>query len=263
MQCINNNRKNIPLVTKKECNCVNPIVKEKSFNEDIELDYDKLGHVYRFHEQALDSVTSYLKQYYKPFELEIIAKTCGRAWEVDPQSIIDIWDSNKEGSALFGTSIHDTLEHYEKFQKIGALISQKRGAEENYALPKHPVLRQIVKDFIAINPIKGDIMTEVLITDIQNGLAGRCDRIVIIDKEKKICRIGDYKINIESELIDKKYKVLAPFDYLPANKITKYQIQMSLYANMLQKQGWVVEGLDVYVYEGEWKYFPLEVLKVI
>lgn len=263
MQLITNKKKSNTLVVKKECNCINPVVVEKSFNEGVELEYDKLGHVYRYHGQVLDSTTSFLKKYYKPFELEMIAKTCGKSWGVDPQVVIDIWDSNKNSSALFGTAIHDTLEHYEKHEHIGDVISQTRGEEDNYALPKHPFLRKIVLDFIAINPIKGKVMTEVLITDVSNGLAGRADRIVIIDEKNKICRLGDYKVNVDSDKVDKNHKASAPFDSLPANKLTKYQIQMSIYANMLQKSGWTVTGLDVYIFEDGWRYYELPVLQVL
>ena len=81
--------------------------------------------------------------------------------------------------------------------------------------------------------------------------------------DKKICRIGDYKINVEATVVSSKDKALAPFNTLPANKITKYQIQMSIYANILQRSGWTVQGLDVYILEDGWQYYPLEVLKVI
>jgi len=260
---INNKTTNTKLVTKKECICINPVVKEKSFNENIELDYDKVGHIYKYNGKQLESVTEYLKKFYSKFKLEIIAKTCAKNWGVEPQAIIDLWDSNKESTSLFGTAIHSSLEHYEKFEHLGEVISKIRENKENYALPKHPLLKSIIQEFININPIKGQVITEVLITDVENGMGGRADRIVVLDRAKKVCRIGDYKINVESDKIDRNLKPLAPFNTLPANKITKYQIQMSIYANMLQKAGWTVEGLDIYIYEDGWKYYAMPVIKVL
>ena len=259
---INHNKKN-KLITKKDCTCINPVVKEKSFNEEVILDYDKVGHVYNYNGKQLKSVTEYLKKYYGKFELELIAKVCGKSWGVEPQAVIDLWDSNKDISSLFGTAIHDALEHYEKFSNLGGVISKTREQDENYALPKHPLLKRIILEFIKINPIKGQVMAEVLLTDIKSGLGGRADRLVILDREKKICRIGDYKINVESDKIEKNLKPFEPFNTLPANKITKYQIQLSIYANMLQKAGWTVTGLDVYVYEDKWKYYDLPILQVL
>jgi hypothetical protein len=49
---------------------------------------------------------------------------------------------------------------------------------------------------------------------------------------------------------------------LPPNKLSKYQLQLSVYARMLQLSGWEVEGLDAYVYEGEWKHYPMEIIKL-
>lgn len=258
-----NKKTNTKLITKKECTCINPVVKEKSFNESIELDYDKIGHIYTYNGKQLQSVTEYLKKFYSKFELEIIAKTCGKKWGVEPQAIIDLWDSNKESASYFGSAIHACLEHYEKYEHLGEVISKVREENENYAFPKHPLLKRIIQEFININPIKGQVMTEVLITDVKNGLGGRADRIVILDKEKKVCRIGDYKINVESDKIDKNLKPLEPFNTLPATKITKYQIQLSIYANMLQKAGWTVTGLDIYIYEDGWKYYDLPVIQVL
>jgi hypothetical protein len=250
---------------KKECVCINPVVKERSFNEDIELDYDKIGHVYLYQGKVLQGVTDYLHKFYDEFKLDMVAKSCAKLWGVDAQDIADLWESNGKVSSEFGTAIHNALEHYERFKELGAKIAKARQQDpirDNYALPKHPVLRQIVQDFVSINTIKGNVLTEVLLTDVGLGLAGRADRVVILDKEKKICRIGDYKINIDAELKESKYKAKG-FETLPNNKITKYQIQLSVYSNMLQKQGWTVKGIDIYIYEDEWKYYGLEVLKVI
>ena len=263
MQLINNKKKQTSKAIKQECKCINPVVKEVSFNEGVELDYDKIGHKYLFNGQALDSVTTFLGKYYKPFDVEMISKACGKSWNIEPQIIDEIWDGNKNFSALFGTAIHDALEHYEKYKAIGRIISDIRDEEDNYALPKHPLLRKIVKEFIEINTIEGEVKSEVLLTDVKNGLAGRADRIVIQDLEKKICRIGDYKVNVDSDVKKSNLKPFPPFDSLPNNKITKYQIQMSIYANMLQKCGWTVTGLDVYIYEDGWRYYNLPVLEVL
>lgn len=192
-----------------------------------------------------------------------ISSNSAKSWDESEQDIRDLWESNREASALFGTAIHNSLEHYEKYRELGERISKKRGVKDNYALPKHPLLKSIILEFIKINKVSGEVLTEKLVTSKKNKIAGRIDRLVILDWDKKICRIGDYKINVDAELLSFKDKPRPPFGKLPMNKITKYQIQMSIYANMLQQSGWKVEGLDVYVYENEWKYYPLEVLQVL
>lgn len=176
--------------------------------------------------------------------------------------VLSIWESNKEASAKFGTAIHEALEHYEKHRKVGEQIAQIRDTD-NYALPKHPLLNSIIKEFVSINKIEGEVITEVLLSDVSSGICGHADRLVVQDWDRKIARIGDYKINVGAEDKSSKDKVYGAFAHLPSNKLSKYQLQMSIYANMLAKSGWTITGLDVYVYESGWKYHELEVLQVL
>lgn len=174
-----------------------------------------------------------------------------------------MWDSNGDLASSFGTVVHKALEHYDKFKALGGKIQIARGTDENYSLPKHPILKNIIEGFTKIDTVLGTVVPEALITNVELGLCGHADRILVIDNEKKICRVQDYKVNVGSEEVSSKHKALAPFDKLPANKITKYQIQMSFYANLLELSGWTVEGLDVFVFEDEWRLFSLPVLRVI
>lgn len=247
---------------KKETNIVSE--NKTSFNEPgVIVNFEPVAHTYTHNGNKLDSVTFYIKKFIKKFDTYSVAMNCEKSWGILAQDIVDIWDSNTEVTSLFGSAIHKSIEHYEINRAIGDKISEIRGSNENYCLPKHPILRKILLDFISINKVVGMVKTEVLITDIELGICGQADRVVIIDEDKKICRIGDYKINVDSEIVKSDNKLLPPFDELPANKISKYQLQMSVYANMLQKSGWTVDGLDVYVLEDEWKHYELEVLKVI
>lgn len=236
---------------------------KKSFNEDVEIEFEPIGHTYAYKGKALQGVTDYIKKFYKPFDAETISSVLESKWGIPAQVIRDMWKEGGIVTSEFGTVVHKTLEYFEKFKSYGEVVSSQQKEELNYCLPKHPILRDIVLGFMAIDNAGGTIVTEALVSNVETGICGHADRIKILDEKKKICRVQDYKVNIESEEIDKKYKVLAPFDKMPANKITKYQLQLSIYANLLQKSGWKVEGLDVFVYEKEWKHFPLEVLQVI
>jgi hypothetical protein len=192
-----------------------------------------------------------------------MSSVSAKSWGVEQQDIKDLWDSNTRLSSSFGTVVHHALEHYDRFMKLGEIIQEKRELLENYAMPKHPILKSIVMGFKELYKGVGEIIPEALITDVSSGYCGHADRILIVDKENKICRVQDYKINVGSESISSSSKALKPFNELPANKITKYQLQMSFYSNMLEKSGWTVQGLDVFVLEDTWKMFNLEVLKVI
>ncbi|MBP7118577.1 PD-(D/E)XK nuclease family protein [Candidatus Woesebacteria bacterium] len=236
---------------------------EKSFNEGIEINYDPIAHSYVFKGKTLVSATEYIDRFYKPFDSEAISKVSANAWGVEQESVKGVWDSNGDLTSAFGNVVHKALEHFDKYQAMGAMVQANKSLPENYALPKHPILKSIIEGFMAVNKTVGTPVTEAMISDVESGVCGRSDRILILDQEKKVCRVQDYKVNVNSEEVKSQNKALPPFADLPANKITKYQLQLSLYANMLQKSGWTVEGLDVFVYEDGWKHFELPVLKVI
>ncbi len=236
---------------------------KKSFNEDIVVSFDKYNHGYFYNNTKLENATTFIGKFYKKFDSENISAASAKAWGVDKGELQELWKSNAVLSGEFGTAIHRAIEHYDKFSSLGKKIQDKKSLPVNYALPKHPVLLSIIQGFIEINKVEGEIIPEALITDVKSGYCGTADRILILDKEKKVCRIQDWKVNVNSEDVDSNLKPTSPFETLPANKITKYQLQMSFYANMLQASGWTVEGLDVFVYEDGWKSYSLSVLKVI
>ncbi len=243
---------------------IKTLATKRSFNEEgVEILFEPIAHTYHFGGKQLTSATTHTKTFYKPFDEESISSVSAKAWGVAQQDIKDLWNDNRELTSEFGTVVHKALELYTKHQALGQSISDKKGTSSNYAIPKHPILRSIIEGFIAIDKTKGSIVAEALITNVKKGFCGHADRIEIIDLDKKICRIGDYKINVDSEEIDRYNKVLPPLEKLPANKLSKYQIQMSIYANMLQASGWTVEGLDVYIYEDKWKHFEFPVIQII
>lgn len=241
---------------------VTTTIKLKSFNEEgVEVDFDPIAHTYTYNGVRLQGATTFIKQYYKEFDSKMIAEASAKAWEVDAGAVERLWNSNGDTAGEFGTLLHKLLEHYEENKELGGIIQDKKKLEENYAMPKHPILRQIIKGFLEVDQTTGKLYREVLITDVKRGYCGQADRLVVTGDKTAI--IEDYKINVDSEKEDKNNKAKAPFDILPANKITKYQLQMSIYANMLEATGWNVTGLKVYVLEDQWKSFDLPVLKVL
>lgn len=247
----------VKALIKTEC------IQKESFNEDVKIDFDEKSHSYYYKGKKLNGVTTYIKKYFGEFDADMMSKVSAKSWGVEQQEVKDLWDSNGQVTALFGKAVHLALEHYSRFKAIGQTIADKKGLENNYCLPKHPMIKQIIEEFIAIDTLEGQVVPEVLVTWLEGEMCGQADRILVLSAVQKRCRIQDYKINVGSEEVSSNNKVLPPFQSLPANKLSKYQIQMSIYANMLQKQGWTVEGLDVFVHDGKWKHHALPVLNVI
>jgi hypothetical protein len=232
----------------------------KSFNEDISLKFLKAEHKYVYDGKELVSGTKYIKRWIAEFDKENIARACAGSYGCSDKDVLEYWKKGGEISASFGTAIHDALEHYEKFKWLGDIIQAKKELAFNPALPNHPALRQIVEDFYKQDLREGLVKTEVLVTNVERGLCGFVDRLLMLGTNK--CRVQDYKININSEELDKNTKYLGQMADLPKNKLSKYQLQLSFYARLLQLSGMEVEGLDVFVYENEWKHYELPILKL-
>jgi len=238
---------------------VSEVVKLESFNEDLTIEFDKNKHTY----EDYISGSVYASKFYKKFDGKSIAKNCEKSWGVPAQDIQDLWSSNAKVATDFGTIIHRTLEHYFNYESIASKISKARDDDENKAMPKHPILKSIIEGFTIIDKFEGEIMTEVFVTDKKNKRCGQIDRLLILDKEKKVCRVQDYKVNIGAEEESSNMKAMKPYDELPPNKLTKCQIQLSFYADILEQTGWTVEGLDAFYLEDEWKHYSLDKLDII
>jgi len=236
-------------------------IKIKSWNENVELDRDG-DHKYTYQDKKFVSGSVFASSFYPKFDAQGIAKNCEKSWGVDADDIVDMWGSNGSVSSDFGTAVHKALEHYFTHRGTANTIMETKDDSEDKAMPKHPILRKIIEDFIKMDKSKGDIECEVLVTDVNNLRCGIIDRLLITDQDKKICRVQDYKINVGAEDESSNMKAKAPYNELPKNKLTKYQIQLSFYAEILKNSGWTVEGLDIYVLEDEWKHYPMELLTI-
>jgi predicted RecB family nuclease len=168
-----------------------------------------------------------------------------KKYGVDKKELGQVWDMLGDVSRSYGNAVHYALELYHNHNELGAKVAEGKKEELNYALSKIPHLQECVNSFV--EKFGTDAELEVLVSDVKNLRAGRVDRLQIIDKKNKVCRVGDFKTNYE--LTDKKQ--------------LEYQHQLSFYAHILQAHGWTVEGLDIYHYSGEWNLIPLDVLDLV
>lgn len=234
--------------------------KTKSFNENVFIKFLKQEHKYIYQGKELISGTRYIKRWIAEFDDKRIAEACAKKYGCTQSQVLDFWSGSGDIASSFGTAIHNALEHYEKFKWLGKIVQDQKGLPFNKALPTHPALRKIVEEFYQQDLQKGEVIAEALLTNVEKGLCGYADRILITGE--KACRVQDYKVNINADAIDPNMKLLGQMAALPKTKLSKYQLQMSFYARLLQLSGWKVEGLDAFVYEGTWKHYPLEVLQL-
>jgi len=219
-------------------------VKLKTFTDEFVIYNDHLHKYFDENGNALLSGSAYAATKVPQFNKEMLLPKTAKAWDVDSVELGELWDMNGRLSTEYGSAIHTALEVYHRYHKMGSKIQSLKDMDDNYALPKIHYLRDIVLSFV--EQFGDEAESEVLISDVANKRAGRIDRLQILDIDKKVCRIGDYKTNFE----------------LKKDSLTQYQHQLSFYADILKQKGWTVEGLDLYHYSDGWNKIELEVLPI-
>ena len=208
------------------------------------------------------------------------------------KALLEMWDINRIASTSYGTAIHAALENYDRFYKLGdktkkvQVLKTKTNVGPNKALSKNPFLAKIVQDFH--DKFGGDYirLNEQFIWAHEAQLCGSIDRVKVIDAEKKIIRIQDFKT--DGDIHEMKYQLEDSIfrgvgkKALKAGKKEKpntvedtllglHWLQLSFYAHILTKYyGYTVEGLDVYwlnpakLCKGEnaWEEFNHDVLDI-
>jgi hypothetical protein len=219
-----------------------------------EVPFDTASHTYG---PGWIGGSTFAGRYKTKFPKELIADKTAKKFDLPPQTVIDMWEKNGEASSSLGTAIHAALELYGKYLPTSMKI---KGSNES-VLHKNPLLTPIVEGFYTGRE-KENARYEVFVADAEKKFCGFIDRLLIVDPEKKIVRVQDYKTNPD---IHKKETVLAPFKgVVEDSSLGVYWLQLSFYAYILIKHGYTVEGLDIFNYDGrEWGTYQSDVIPII
>lgn len=191
--------------------------------------------------KKLTSGSKYADLLTKPFNSELLSEKSGNAWGVDKDDLAALWKLNGRIATEYGSSVHTALEAYMRYHEMGSVIQHLKDLDDNYALPKNEYIKKAVTSFVELFGTFDEV--EVFVTDVKNNMAGQIDGLKIVDLEKKICKMGDYKTNFE----------------MKKAKLTTYGHQMNFYRTALENNGWTVETMDLYHWNGEtWKQYPVE-----
>lgn len=231
-----------------------------SFNEGIIINFNERTHTYTFEGKTLVGATTIIKKFMKDFDSEFMIGRCSNSWGVKKDTIKDAWDLGANLAATFGTGIHKALEFEDRYRHL-----QKKNGDRCFNV-KHPAIKRIIDEFYDLYDsmeFSGYVVAEALISDVENGICGLADRILILNKEDKICRIQDYKVNhsVEKKGSVSFHNLPEGFKKLATTKLSKFSLQLKCYAEMLEKSGWKVLGYDVFVYNEKWKYYCLDQLE--
>ena len=196
-----------------------------------------------------------------------------------------LMENEINGLEVDGSLVKDAINISRKLwlknMELGEKIHQvRKDSKENYARPTHKDIVALMKssdeeitkyssnivsefktlmDSIGYSKYKQKAEVYVTYSPLQMG--GEADLLIIIDEEKKICRVGDYKC--KDKVLDKlssNNKLLHELEKKKASENDIIRIQLSFYAYCLHKAGWTVLGCDVFGRNGEWKHYPLDLI---
>lgn len=170
---------------------------------------DKSGKVYK-------SVSSILSTIKPKFDLEQKAFEYSTRKKMPLNDVLALWEDKKNTGLSYGTDVHENVESYFIDREI-----------------KNPRYKDIVEN----------IFKDVYDKD-------GCNELICFDKDKGICGTSDYvvfgentfdisdfktnkKFNFENQY-DDKY-LLEPVSHLPNSEYFIYALQLSFYANMIEK----------------------------
>lgn len=201
-----------------------------------EIYYDDAAHQYTDEQgNVYLSGSQYAKQFDTPFDVVAVSNKMAEKYGVKAADIQDMWELKAQASRDFGNAIHKALQLYAQYKGLAEDLEKTTNVHD------HPTIKKAVDSFFEAH--KGEhAVSEALIVDHKQRYAGQVDRLLLVDKNKKICRIQDYKTNAD---IQKSIEV--------------YWHQLKFYAGIMIANGWTVEGLDIFWYNGDkWETFTKE-----
>jgi len=196
--------------------------------------YDAEAHVYTNEAGEIYlSGSQYADTFRKPFDKVAISNLMANKVEgVNAEDIVKMWELKSQVSMDFGNSIHKALQLYEQYKGLAELLNKETHQHD------HPIIKQAVDSFLELH--KGETaLSEVMVVDNTAKHAGQIDRLVILDKNIKICRVEDFKTNAEMKPAD----------------LEVYWKQLDFYGQILQAGGWKVEKPRIHHYNGVWKEY--------
>jgi hypothetical protein len=179
--------------------------------------------------KALISPSRIIKKYAHPFDpTGEILKRCATKEGVTPEELRAKWRKMGDDSIVRGHSIHDSFEQYIKT----GVIQEDENAD-------------IINDFKKNVQVEldGTLYPEVTLANIEHGIAGRTDLIHVW--WDKIIDVADFKTNKKINKYSFGKFMLPPLTHLPDSMFQHYEIQLSMYAFMLENQGYCPRNLKL------------------
>lgn len=196
----------------------------KTANEIIDffkdVTFEEEQHIYSVNGVPIrESVSDKIKQYYKPFNKNVISYHSARKQGVCQKELVKQWDNKRDIAIIKGNKAH----------LFGELYPFNRELR-----PQSPYDIAIMKFWNDLPPHIVPIIAEARMYHKKDLYAGTPD-FILYNTLTGCYIIIDYKTNIDIFKNYNNQKMLAPFEHLLDNPYNKYQLQFSYYQILLQQ----------------------------
>lgn len=187
-----------------------------------EIYYEPISHVYTWEGAVYESSSNYASKFDKPFDTQKIAEATAKKYGVSKDEIIAMWKLKGKISRDMGTVLHEAIQLRRQYEAVGKAL----GKDGHVHLS--PMVKDAVEELMKLLPVGKEAIEEIVI-DHPNKKVSRIDLIRITGNQR--CRVVDYKTG---EMKDKYWK------------------QLEFSADILERNDWTVEGLDILHWDGSW-----------
>lgn len=203
--------------------------------EDSDFLFDEENHVYTHNGTQLESVSTFAKNFYKPFNSAAISAAISKRTGVPREEILSEW----RYAGTFGSECHFHIENYIR-DKI--MFESLTGWSDENVFERLTRWEKTYKELI--EPFYEVVSLELRLFNKKLGLAGTID--ALFRKDGKYY-IFDWKTNKRMDTDeDRCYSMmLDPFTDQKDNHLNKYSIQLCLYAILLEEYGVEVGGMYI------------------
>lgn len=196
--------------------------KEFFFNEEEHVYTNKAGH-------RLISASQLVELFVPEFDPDgAIAERCARKEGITVEQILERWAQINREACDHGSAVHTSLENY---INTGLILDDDPN-------------RKFVLDFQSLGIDRENCVAEYKACSLKDRLAGTIDLIEF--ETKTVVNIWDFKTNKEI----KKFNpfgdtMLFPFEHRYNVNLYHYQLQLNIYAYMLERMGYWVDKLNL------------------
>lgn len=201
------------------------------------LTFFKKSHKYKLGRRELTSVTTFVKQFFTPFNAREKARELSKfGWAKKQKKGVRYWLKTWKEAGQQGTITHEEIEKYIKTnnKEIDCCLKAEQGIKwyEKF-------IKKLGK------PIP---LSELRIFDEELGIAGTIDLYVshqsIDNPQENVITLVDWKTN--KKIVKEGYKdsvALEPVSHLESGNFYQYALQLSLYAYIIERKGEVIDKL--------------------